>query len=166
MMTESAAALCDKFTKLECKRGKPARDSLCAVCEVVWTNHFNEKDSSRGTQQPVLHPEKVRVIPEPSFKRRPRPVAKAAPVVVAKATRDSQMRPQPVEPHPAEQESVYVEPKPKPIKLINREGQNRCWEWQKQSWMKSKKAARPEMNAQELEMAFQVACDNSFQVAL
>jgi len=64
-MTAAATALCDKFTKTSGKRGKPARNSLCAVCEVVWTQHYNEKMSERGQQQPVLHAEMIRIIPEP-----------------------------------------------------------------------------------------------------
>ena len=68
-MTATMTALCDRFTKNDGKRGKPARDSLCAVCEVVWTDHFNEKVLERGHQQPVLHADKVRVIEPPKRRR-------------------------------------------------------------------------------------------------
>ena len=110
--TEPRAALCDKFTKADGKRGKPARDSLCAVCDTVWTEHFNEKVLERGNRKPVLHPEHIRVIPEPKRKRRPRAVVAAVVRKVAEfidpADADPYVEVEPyVEP--------YVEPEPEVI---------------------------------------------------
>ena len=73
-MTATATALCDRFTKANGKRGKPAKDSVCAVCEVIWSAHYNEKKPKRGQQQAVLHAEMVRVIPEPKHKRGSDPI--------------------------------------------------------------------------------------------
>jgi len=77
--------LCDRFTKQNGKRGKPARDAICAVCETVWSQHFAEAAPERGAMRPVLHPDRVREIPEPKRPRRPKAVKPvvAASVVVA-----------------------------------------------------------------------------------
>ena len=69
--------LCDRFTKENGKRGKPARDAVCAVCETVWSEHFAESAPERGAMRLVLHPERVREIPEPKRQRRPRAVKAA-----------------------------------------------------------------------------------------
>lgn len=113
--TETRTALCDRFTKSDGKRGKPARDSKCAVCEMVWTEHFSEKDPDRGQQQPVLHPEHVRVIPEPKRKRRPRAVVEDAVRKVANKVADF------IDPgEETYSEEPHSDPEPEPEPVIDR----------------------------------------------
>lgn len=105
---QASTALCDKFTKADGKRGKPARDSQCAVCDTVWTDHFSEREPERGSQQPILHPEYVRVIAEPKRKRRPRAIAAAVVRKVADKVAGF------IDPPEDEPES-YIEPEPEYI---------------------------------------------------
>jgi len=46
--------LCLKFTKKNKKRGKPARDSLCAICDVVWEDHTPRGDAVEAEGAPEV----------------------------------------------------------------------------------------------------------------
>jgi hypothetical protein len=104
---DATGPYCDKFTmpkRKDGKRaGKPALASLCSVCETPWVYHFSEKKAERGEMRPVLHPEMVRVIPEPK-RRRPRAVVAAAVRKVANTVADF------IDP-----ETTEVEPEVEPI---------------------------------------------------
>jgi len=166
-------ALCDKFTKADGKRGKPAKDSLCAVCDVIWTEHFNEAAPERGEQQPVKHPEMVRVIPEPKRRRSrsPRAILASAVRKVAGAVADY------IEP---DEPDVEVEAEPEQdlmacghaIEALQEiDGEEACegcrvdleraegiWEAIKASFLSRTKVEHPEWTDAQLEAAHEQTC--------
>jgi hypothetical protein len=159
----TTAALCDKFTKSDGKRGKPARDSKCAVCETVWTEHFSEREPERGHQQPILHPEMVRVIPEPKRKRRPRAIVAAAIRKVADTVADF------IDPDEEPDEEPEAEAEPDIDRMIcghpltelqdidGEESCRRClaldrfWAKMKAWWMVKEKKRHPDWTQEQLE---------------